>query len=75
VLGKKYNKALKIVKIKVITETLSNLEIAKRQLDRSISLFFDERDYFSSLTLAGAVEEILGKILNHGGVVLIPLMN
>lgn len=53
------------MKIKVITETLSNLEIAKRQLDRSISLFFDERDYVSSLTLAGAAEEVLGKILNH----------
>ena len=53
------------MKVEVITETLSNLEIAKRQLNRAILLFFDEKDYVSSLTLAGAAEEILGKILNH----------
>jgi len=53
------------MKVKVITETLNNLDIAVRQLDRAISLFFDEEDYISSLTLAGAAEEILGKILNH----------
>lgn len=53
------------MKVEVITETLSNLEIAERQLDRAISLFFSEKDYVSALTLAGAAEEILGKILNH----------
>ncbi len=51
------------MKIQIETETLSNLEIAKRQLERAISLFFDEQDFVSSLTLAGAAEEILGKIL------------
>ena len=51
------------MKIQVKTETLSNLEIAKRQLERAISLFFDEQDFVSSLTLAGAAEKILGKIL------------
>ncbi len=52
------------MKVEVITETLSNLEIAERQLDRAIALFLEEEDYVSSLTLAGTAEEILGKILN-----------
>jgi len=50
-----------------IEETLSNLEIARRQLDRSITLYLDEKDYVSALTLAGAAEEILGKLLNEEG--------
>src|SRR5690625_1090841 len=53
------------MKVDVITETLSNLDIAERQLERALSLFFAEQDYISSLTLAGAAEEILGKILNE----------
>jgi hypothetical protein len=56
------------MKVEVVTESLTNLEIAKRQLDRSISLFFNEKDFVSSLTLAGAAEEILGKLLNKQGV-------
>jgi hypothetical protein len=55
------------MKLEVITETLTNLEIAERQLDRSIQLFLDEKDFISSLTLAGAAEEILGKLLNKRG--------
>jgi hypothetical protein len=51
------------MKIQVKTETLTNLEIAKQQLERAINLFLDEQDFVSSLTLAGAAEEILGKIL------------
>ena len=47
-----------------ITLSLSKLEIAQIQLDRSIELFFKEKDYISSITLAGAAEEILGKLLN-----------
>ncbi|HEY3431578.1 MAG TPA: hypothetical protein VGK09_03415 [Rhodocyclaceae bacterium] len=50
-----------------IEETLSNLEIAHRQIERAIVLFLDERDYVSALTLAGAAEEILGKLLNKEG--------
>jgi len=50
-----------------IDETLSNLEVAERQLERSVVLFLDEKDYVSSLTLAGAAEEILGKLLNKEG--------
>ena len=43
--------------------TLSNLDIAERQLERSIELFLDRKDFVSALTLAGAAEEILGKLL------------
>ena len=47
--------------------THSKLEAAKRQLDRAIKLFFDEADYYSAITLAGASEEILGKMLEARG--------
>ena len=40
--------------------TLTKLEVATRQLDAAIRLFLED-DYLSSLTLAGAAEEILGK--------------
>ena len=46
-----------------ITLSLSKLEIAQIQLNRSIELFFNEKDYISAITLAGAAEEILGKLL------------
>jgi hypothetical protein len=55
------------MRVDEIEETLSNLEIAHRQIERAIVLFLDDRDYVSSLTLAGAAEEILGKLLNKEG--------
>ena len=55
------------MKIEEIEETLSNLDIAERQLERAIVLFLDDKDYVSALTLAGAAEEILGKLLNKAG--------
>ena len=50
-----------------IEETLSNLEVAHRQIERAIVVFLDDKDYVSALTLAGAAEEILGKLLNNEG--------
>lgn len=50
-----------------IEKTLSNLEIAHRQIERAIALFLDEEDFVSALTLAGAAEEILRKLLNREG--------
>jgi hypothetical protein len=47
--------------------TLTKLEIAEHQLDRALQLFLDESDYVSALTLAGASEEILGKLLESAG--------
>lgn len=55
------------MKVQVITEELSFLEIAERQIDRAIILFIDDADFISTITLAGAAEEILGKMLNKEG--------
>lgn len=45
---------------------LSKLEAATIQLDRAIQLFM-EKDWLCSLTLAGAAEEILGKLAKRAG--------
>jgi hypothetical protein len=42
---------------------LHKKEIAKRQIDTAIELFLEGKDYLSVVTLAGAGEEILGKLL------------
>lgn len=55
------------MKLKPQFETLSNIEVAHRQLERAIALFMDEQDFVSALTLAGAAEEILGKLLAEQG--------
>ena len=41
---------------------LTKLEVAISQLRLSIALFMEEREHISVITLAGAAEEILGKI-------------
>ena len=46
--------------------TLTKLEVASRQLDTAMCLFL-EGDYLSSLTLAGAAEEILGRLCERAG--------
>lgn len=45
---------------------ISKLEAASIQLDRAIRLFF-EGDWLCSLTLAGAAEEILGRLAERAG--------
>lgn len=47
--------------------TLTNFDIANIQLERAIRLFMVEEDFVSSLTLAGAAEEILAKLLPKEG--------
>jgi len=47
--------------------TLTKLEVAEHQLERAICLFLDESDYVRAITLAGASEEILGKLLEKEG--------
>ena len=37
--------------------------IALRQLETALRLYFEGEDYYSVITLAGAAEEILGKLL------------
>ncbi|HSD60123.1 MAG TPA: hypothetical protein VLC55_04650 [Burkholderiales bacterium] len=45
--------------------TLSKVEVAEHQLNAAIRLFLDENDFVSAITLAGASEEILGKLLER----------
>ena len=47
--------------------TLTPLEVAEHQLKRALALFLDEKDYVCAITLAGASEEILGKLLEASG--------
>lgn len=47
--------------------TFTKLEVAQHQLERALRLFFEEADYVSAITLAGASEEILGKLLELQG--------
>lgn len=46
---------------------LSKLQIAKSQLDMAIALYLKGDDLVSTITLAGAAEEILGKLAEHSG--------
>ena len=41
----------------------SKLEIATQQLDTALMLYFEDKNYFSVITLAGAAEEILAVYL------------
>ncbi len=41
--------------------------IALTQLEAALRLFFEGRDYFSVITLAGAAEELFGKMLSRSG--------
>ena len=44
---------------------LHKLEIARLQLETAIDLFLEQDNFLSALTLAGASEEILGKLLER----------
>jgi len=44
-------------------DTLTKLQLAQVQLDRAIRLYLDESDFVCAITLAGAAEELLGKLL------------
>ena len=47
--------------------TLSKVDIAKSQLDTAIKLYLDAHDLVSAITLAGAADEILGKLVRGQG--------
>lgn len=47
-------------------KSIEYYEIATIQIDRAIQLYF-EKDYICAITLAGAGEEILGKLLSAEG--------
>jgi hypothetical protein len=46
---------------------ISKVDIATSQLGTAIQLYIDETDLVSSVTLAGAAEEILGKLISAHG--------
>ena len=46
---------------------ISKQLIAERQLESAIALHFSGGDYLAVITLAGAAEEILGKLLQRSG--------
>jgi hypothetical protein len=50
-----------------MTEKILKLEIARRQIETALDLFFGKKDMCSVVTLAGAGEEILGRLLKHRG--------
>ena len=41
--------------------------VALRQLETALRLYFEQEDYYSVITLAGAAEEILGNLLKENG--------
>lgn len=46
---------------------LHKAEVARRQIDTAVELFLDGRDYLPIVTLSGAGEEIIGKLLQRAG--------
>lgn len=50
-----------------IYQEISKQEIAERQLVRAIELYIEGSDLVSAITLAGAAEEILGKLVKTLG--------
>jgi len=47
--------------------TYTKQELAEHQLDRAIRLLLDENDPICAITLAGAAEEIFGKLIESQG--------
>jgi hypothetical protein len=47
--------------------TLTKQQIAEHQLEQALILFLDHKDYVCAITLAGASEEILGKLVEKDG--------
>ena len=56
----------------MIMPSYNRIEIAKAHLNRAIVLFIEENDFINAITLAGAAEEVLGKLVLE--VNLIPAM-
>jgi hypothetical protein len=47
------------------TRTYSSIDLAVEQLDSAIALFLERERFVSSLTLAGAAEELFGETLSN----------
>jgi hypothetical protein len=55
------------VEVTMWAKKLLKIEIAEWQLLKAIRLFSFDEDFISSITLAGAAEEILGRLLEQSG--------
>lgn len=51
----------------MVQRAYTYLDIARVQLEKSVVLYMSEGDYISAITLAGAAEEILGKMVKFSG--------
>jgi hypothetical protein len=51
----------------VAIETHNRLEMARQQLETALDLYFNNRDLYSVITLAGAADELFGKALKIQG--------
>jgi len=51
----------------MITKTYRRFELAERQLETAIALFVSGGDKFSVITLAGAVDVILCRLILNSG--------
>ena len=49
------------------TQTFDKKCVALTQIETAIRLYFEGEDYFSAITLAGAAEEIFGKLVTEKG--------
>lgn len=45
----------------------SRLDMARRQLETALALYFEGMDHYSVITLAGAADEIFGQVLRAQG--------
>lgn len=48
-------------------EKHNRLEMATRQLETALALYFERQDYYSAITLAGAADEVFGQGLRARG--------
>lgn len=48
-------------------EKHNRLEMATRQLETALALYFEGQDYYSAITLAGAADEVFGQVLREQG--------
>ena len=46
---------------------MQKVEIGVKQLETAIDMYIDKKDYISAITLAGAAEEVLGKLAERKG--------
>jgi hypothetical protein len=51
----------------LVTVRLTKIDVARLQLERAIDLFVNSTDFVSAITLVGAAEEILGKLVEDLG--------